>query len=86
MKNVGFATNTVRKKEGSSLYPLTVNDILQDVSGLSIEDQDFLVQTLTKRLAELRRRQIVERIQEAEANYQSGKVTIGTVADLMNQV
>jgi len=43
-----------------------VNEILQEVSTLSLEDQGFIVQTIMKRLHELRRIQIAERAKEFE--------------------
>jgi hypothetical protein len=65
---------------------VNVNQILQEVSTLSIEDQDFIMQTISKRLQELRRMQIAERAKEAEENYRCGNVQSGTVSDLMRSL
>ena len=65
---------------------VNVNKILQEVSTLSLEDQDFIVQTITNRLRELRRIQIAERAKEAEENYRYGNVQRGTVSDLMKSL
>ncbi|MFN5766361.1 MAG: hypothetical protein ACK470_18660 [Pseudanabaena sp.] len=61
----------------------TVGNILEAISVLDFEDQLFVVETLQKRMDELRRKQIALRIHEAEENYRLGKVRSGTVADLM---
>jgi hypothetical protein len=63
-----------------------INEILNTISALFLEDQYFIVDTLTKRILDLRRSQIAARGEQAQANYQQGKVTSGTVADLMRAV
>lgn len=63
-----------------------INDILQSIESFSLEDQSFIAETLNKRLRDLRRNQIAIRAKEAEENYKLGKVTTGTVADLMKVV
>ena len=65
---------------------IKVNDILQTVSALSLDEQRFIVETINKRIHELRRNQIAERAEEAEHNYRTGKVTSGTVDDLMRSL
>ena len=54
--------------------PLQVNVILQETARLPLTDQEFIVETLTKRLRELRRAEIAARAQEAETNYRGGHV------------
>ena len=61
----------------------TVGSILEAISILDFEDQLFVAETLQKRIIELRRAQIAIRIQEAEQNYQSGKVRTDSITDLM---
>ncbi|MFN5855107.1 MAG: hypothetical protein ACK456_04300 [Pseudanabaenaceae cyanobacterium] len=63
--------------------PTAVGSILEAISILDFEDQLFVAETLQKRIIELRRAQIAIRIQEAEQNYQSGKVRTGSITDLM---
>jgi hypothetical protein len=63
-----------------------INEILNTISSLSLEDQYFIVDTLTKRIHDLRRSQIAARGEQAQANYQQGQVTSGTVADLMRAI
>lgn len=62
----------------------TVNEILQDISLLSAEEQYFIVDTLNKRINDLRREQISARAEEAEKNYADGNYKSGAVADLMH--
>jgi hypothetical protein len=64
----------------------TVNEILESISFLSTEDQSFIVDVVKKRIEEKRRSEIVKRGMEAEKNYQDGKVTSGTVEDLMREI
>lgn len=63
-----------------------INDILQNVSSLPLDEQDFIVQTISKRIHEVRRNEIAERAKEAEYNYNTGNVTSGTVKDLMKEL
>lgn len=62
----------------------TVNEILQDISLLSAEEQSFIIETLNKRLNDLRRKQISLRAKEAQKNYDAGNIKSGTVGDLIN--
>jgi preprotein translocase subunit SecA len=62
---------------------ISLNQILQNISELSVDEQFYLSDLLQKRLVEVRRTEIVNRVQEAEENYRSGNVQSGTVAKLM---
>ena len=62
---------------------INLNQILQNISQLSVEEQFYLSELLQKRLVELRRTEIANRVKEAEENYQSGNVRSGSVAELM---
>lgn len=62
---------------------INLNQILQNISQLSVEEQFCLSDLLQKRLVELRRTEIANRVKEAEENYQSGNVRSGSVAELM---
>jgi preprotein translocase subunit SecA len=61
----------------------SLNQVLQNISKLSVEEQFYLSDLLQKRLIEMRRTEIATRVQEAEENYRSGNVRSGTVAELM---
>jgi len=65
---------------------IKVNDILQEVSHLTLEEQDFIVNTLNKRIHEVRRDEIAERGKEAKNNFRNGNVITGTADDLMKRV
>ena len=62
---------------------INLNQILQNISELSVEEQFYLSELLQKRLVELRRTEIANRVKEAEKNYRSGNVRLGSVAELM---
>ena len=66
------------------MIKLSVNEILKNVSNLPLEEQDFIVQTISKRIHELRRNQIAERVKEAEENYNAGNTTTGKVDGLLD--
>jgi hypothetical protein len=68
------------------MIQVKLDTILQMIEDCSLEDQDFIAHTITKRINELRRNQILERAKEAEANYLSGNVQVGTVNELMNSI
>jgi hypothetical protein len=62
---------------------INLNQVLQNISELSLDEQLYLSELLQKRLIDVRRTEIVNRVQEAEVNYRSGNVRSGSVADLM---
>ena len=63
-----------------------INDTLQNISSLPLDEQDFIVQTISKRIHDVWRNEIAERAKEAEYNYNIGNVTSGTVNDLMKKL
>ncbi len=65
---------------------IKVNDILQEVSHLTLEEQGFIVNTVNKRIHEVRREKISDRGKEAENNFSNGKISTGTADDLMKRV
>jgi FKBP-type peptidyl-prolyl cis-trans isomerase (trigger factor) len=62
---------------------INLNQVLQNISELSVEEQLYLSELLQKRLIEVRRTEIANRVKEAEENYRSGNVRSGSVSDLM---
>ncbi len=60
-----------------------INDILQAISDLTLEEQSFIAEIITKRAIDLKRSQIASRAKESEDNYKLGNVHVGTVEDLM---
>jgi hypothetical protein len=62
---------------------INLDRVLQNIAKLSVEEQFYLSDLLQKRLVDLRRVEIANRVKEAEENYRSGNVRSGSVADLM---
>jgi hypothetical protein len=59
---------------------------LEAVEALSLEDQAILLDTLSHRLKQRQRQQIVEKIQEVQKEYQAGKVKFGSVNDFLAEL
>jgi hypothetical protein len=62
---------------------INLNQVLRNISELSLDEQLYLSELLQKRLIDVRRTEILNRVQEAEVNYRSGNVRSSSVADLM---
>jgi hypothetical protein len=62
---------------------ININEILQNVSSLSLEDQLYITEILNKRINEKRREQIFQRAKEAEENYKANNVSIGNAHDFL---
>lgn len=65
------------------MHTLSVNEILDNISLSPPEDQSFIADTLNRRLHDLMRNRIADRGVEAQSNYNQGKVSSGSVTDLM---
>jgi hypothetical protein len=61
-------------------------DVLASVETLTVEDQAALVEVVNRRIAATRRREMVQEIAEARADYQRGKVKRGSADDLMREL
>ena len=61
---------------------MTIEQVLESIDSLGMDDQVYLLEVLSKRMIELRRRSIAERAKEAEKDYKKGKVKRGSVDDL----
>ena len=62
---------------------ISLNQVLQNISELTVDEQLYLSELLQKRLIEVRRNGITNRVREAESNYRSGNVRSGSIVDLM---
>jgi hypothetical protein len=60
----------------------TIEDVLADIEHLDIEDQKYIVELISKRLIDKKRKEISLRAKEAERNYKKGKFKKGRVEDL----
>jgi ABC-type branched-subunit amino acid transport system ATPase component len=59
---------------------------LEAVEALSLEDQAILLDTLSHRLNQRQRQQLVEEIQEVQKEYQAGQVKFGSVNDFLAEL
>ena len=61
-------------------------DALASVETLPVEDQAPLVEVVNRRIAATRRREMVQEIAEARADYRRGNVKHGSSTDLMREL
>jgi len=61
---------------------ITIEQVLESIDSLGTEDQVYVLEVLSKRIIELRRRSIAEKAREAEKAYKKGRVKRGSVDDL----
>ena len=72
----------MNKKETSSRF----QEVIETVESLSPDDQALLIEIIRQRLIQHRRAELAAEIAEARRTYQQGKVSRGTVADLMKEL
>jgi len=60
-------------------------DALTSVETLPVEDQAALVEVVNRRIAATRRREMVQEIAEARADYRCGNVKHGSATDLLRE-
>ncbi|MFH1901115.1 MAG: hypothetical protein ABIK26_02555 [Candidatus Omnitrophota bacterium] len=61
---------------------VSINNVLGTIENLDIDNQAYISEVLSKRLVELRRREIAKRAQVAEQVYKKGEVKRGNIEDL----
>lgn len=61
---------------------ITLNKVLEETEHLDIDDREYLLDILSKRLVEFRRTEISKRVKEAVKSYKKGNVKSGTLDDL----
>ena len=61
-------------------------DALASVETLPLEDQAALIEVVSKRIAATRRREMVQEIVEARADYRRGNVKRGSATDLRREL
>jgi hypothetical protein len=59
---------------------------IEIVESLSLEDQEMLLDVLLKRLAQQRRKILVQDIAEARQEYTQGNVQFGSVSDFLTEL
>ena len=70
------------KKKTSSRF----QEVIETVESLPPDDQALLIEIIRQRLIQHRRAELAAEIAEARRAYQQGKVSRGTVADLMKEL
>jgi len=66
------------------MQTITVNDILRNISSLSIEEQYVIAETLNEKVYDLRRSQIFIRAEKAEINYRTDKLVKNVIEEIRN--
>lgn len=61
---------------------ITIEEVLEDIEHLNTEDQKYIIELISKRLIDKRRKEISKRAKEAENNYKKGKSKRGSLEDL----
>ena len=64
----------------------TLDAILEEVSRLSLEEQEMLDEILHKRIIEEKREEIYRNYQDSLSDYKKGQIKTGTVKDLFNGI
>lgn len=62
------------------------SEALASVETLPVDDQAALLEVVSKRIAAVRRREMVGEVAEARADYRRGKVKRGSAGDLMREL
>lgn len=60
--------------------------IIESVESLPLEDQEFLLDLLNKRLEETRRKERSEEIEEIRKEFYQGKFQVGSVKDFLAEL
>lgn len=64
----------------------TFSDIVDAADGLSVDEQETLVEILQRRIAKQNREALVRDVADARAEFQSGQCRTSSVSDIMNEV
>lgn len=65
---------------------ITINDVINDFAKLNESDKEYFLEVANKQLIELKRAKLVDRVKEAESNYQSGNIKKGNADDLLKDL
>jgi len=63
-----------------------INAVLEDFDSLSIDEQEVVVEIERKRLTERKRTMLVKNVNEAEEEYNSGKLKSESVDEIMKAI
>lgn len=61
---------------------VTINEVLEETEHFGIDDREYLLNIISKRLVDLKRTKISKRAKEAVTAYKAGSVKSGKFSDL----
>jgi GH43 family beta-xylosidase len=62
---------------------ITINEALNDFQKLSDSDKEYFLEVAKKQMIEVKRKQLADRVSEAEKNYAEDKSKSGNVDNLL---
>ncbi len=62
------------------------SDILDAADGLSVDEQETLLEILQRRIAERNRAELVREVAESRAEFGKGAAKVGSAKDIMDEV
>ncbi len=65
---------------------ITINDALNDFQKLSDNDKEYFLEIAKKQMIEVKRKQLADRVAEAEKNYAEGKSKSGDADALLKDL
>ena len=64
----------------------TINDALSNFEKLNETDKEYFLEIASKQLTEIKRKKLVNRVQEAEQNYKTGNIKTGSAKELLQDL
>jgi len=64
----------------------SINALVDEFQQLTLDDQEYVAEIITKQLLEFRREHLADRIVEARASYKAGKTKSGSFDELMEDL
>jgi len=64
----------------------TFSDVVDAADGLSVDEQETLVEILRRRIAKRNREALVRDVADARAEFQIGRARTSSVSDIMDEV
>jgi hypothetical protein len=65
---------------------MSFGEVLEAIDGLSLEEQEALIDIMRHRLAEQNRKRLGEEVQKARREFAEGQTRQTTVTDLMDEI
>ena len=64
----------------------SIKSVVDEFQQLPLDDQEYVTEIIIKQLFEFRREHLAERIAEARANYNTGKIKSGAFDELIKDL